>query len=240
MGGHRILVKGTLIVGVFVLFMSACLTPPEFANEPEISFNDIIYVKGGDEFASDTLILTINFQDGDGDLGFTEDSLDTYPPYNQDNYFVKTSDGTYVTLADRALPGFDSLLPPYEFPYTCLNYHNTNETDTFYTEPNEYYYNIYVDFLVRKNGTFTKFDWLALYNECNTSYHGRFPLLNIPYRDRPLTGKLKYNMESVTGFEPIFRLDTIMLEIYIYDRALNKSNVIQTPEFRIRDITIDG
>ncbi|MEN8248202.1 MAG: hypothetical protein ABFS32_04670 [Bacteroidota bacterium] len=239
MGGYRLLVKGTLVVGVFVLFMSACLTPPEFPNEPEISFNKIIYKEGGTEFASDTLVLTINFQDGDGNLGFVDDSMDISPPYHQDNYYIKLSDSTYVTLADRALPGFDTLLPPYEFPYTCINYHNTNETDTFYTEPNEYYYNIYVNFFVRKNGIYTEFDWLTLYNDCNTPYHGRFPLLNIPYRDRPLTGKLKYNMESVTGLRPIFRDDTLKLEIYIYDRALNKSNVIETPDFVIKNITVN-
>lgn len=240
MGGYRIFIKATLLVGLMSLFVSACLTPPEFPNEPEISFHNIVYKKGATEFASDTLVLTINFQDGDGDLGFADDSLDITPPYHQDNYFIKTDDGTYVTLADRALPGFDTLLPPYEFPYTCLNYLNTTEIDTFYTEPNEYYYNIYVNFYVRKNGIFTKFDWLELYQECNTSYNGRYPLLNPTLKARPLTGKLRYNMESVTGFEPIFRLDTLKLEIYIYDRALNRSNIIETPEFVIRDITVGG
>jgi hypothetical protein len=38
------------------------------------------------------------------------------------------------------------------------------------------------------------------------------------------------------GFVPYFRNDTLKLRIRIIDRALNTSNVIETPEFTLEGI----
>ncbi len=225
------------LVALLGLAATSCYKAPEFANEPEISFNNIVFSKGTEELEPDSLILTINFKDGDGDLGLRSEGTDTREPYNDLWYFIK-DDGSFVTLSDRGTPGFESL-PPYEFPYYCTDY-LINENDTFYIERNEFHHNIKVKFFVKKDGQYTEFDFQTAFDPiCGESFDGRFPLLNNINRDRPLEGKLKYKMESV-GFEFIFRLDTVMLEVFIYDRALNKSNVIQTPDFVLRDITVGG
>ena len=113
--------------------------------------------------------------------------------------------------------------------------------DTMYTEANEFHNNIFVTFFLKKNGEYEEFDFLALFApQCNPiGFDGRYPLLNDPDRDRPLEGKLKYTMKSA-AWELTFRLDTLKLEVYIYDRALNKSNTITTPDFVLRDILVGG
>ena len=95
---------------------------------------------------------------------------------------------------------------------------------------------------MKKNGEYTELDFLELFEpQCNgVAYNGRYPVLN-PDRDRerPLEGKLKYTMES-PAWELFFRQDTLKLDIYIYDRALNKSNIISTPDFVLKNITVGG
>jgi hypothetical protein len=240
MGGIKTYLRGSVLIGLFAILLSSCFNAPEFPNEPVISYNNIVFKNGATEFDQDSLILTINFQDGDGDLGLRPDGADTDNPYH-DIWFFTKSDGSLVTLADRSLPGFDTLLPPYEFPYTCINYSEIVETYTFYTEANEFHNNIYVTFFTKKNGEYKEFDFLELFApQCNSvTFNGRFPLLNDPNRDSPLEGNLKYKMKSAL-WELTFRQDTLKLDVFIYDRALNKSNIISTPDFVLKNITVGG
>ena len=224
--------------------------PITISDIPEISFKEIEFIEGQTVFDQDTLRLTLLFQDGDGDLGLRPDGVDTEDPYH-DNWFYTKSDGTFVTLADRSLPGFDTLLPPYEFPYTCINYSETNETDTFYTEANEFHYNIHVKYYVKENGIFTEFDWLTAFSpNCGDRfyYYGRFPVIWVnpssPITSpivigddsfkitvtSPYSGELEYYMKSAV-FQLLFRGKTIKLKVKIYDRSLNSSNWIETPPF---------
>ena len=127
--------------------------------------------------------------------------------------------------------------------FKILNYPeiNTSTTvymliDTFYYEPNPNHYNIEVDFMVKRDNPatseveFEEFDWRE--NYCST-YDGRFPRLT--ENSRPVEGTLKYAMNS-TGFYILFRQETLKLRIQIKDRALNKSNITETAEFKLDDI----
>jgi hypothetical protein len=108
--------------------------------------------------------------------------------------------------------------------------------DTLYFQLNPDHNNIEVDFLVKNpNGTFTEFDWRKEFNfpNCGISFDGRFPIL---YKDRPgapLEGRIRYGMGSI-GFKVLFGLKTLKLRVQIKDRALNKSNIIETPEFTLQ------
>ena len=93
--------------------LSGCYNPPEFPIEPTIKFSDIIFKQV--ENRPDSLILVIEFQDGDGDLGLRADENDI--PYN-DVWFFDKGNGIPLAYADRFTPPWDTL-PPYEFPYTC-------------------------------------------------------------------------------------------------------------------------
>jgi hypothetical protein len=84
-----------LLAGFF-LFLSDCATPPNYPNEPVITFKSLSrnYMKQNSNSLADSLLLTFSFTDGDGDLG-SDDSVGVYIKDGRD--------------------GFDK--PPYKIPY---------------------------------------------------------------------------------------------------------------------------
>ena len=233
-----IIKKVTTVLLVPVLFIAiSCYSPPEFPVEPSISFKSIIF-KELDNLP-DSLILSLEFKDGDGDLGLGTNELGE--PYH-DIWFFRKADNTLLTYSDRFTPPYDTL-PPYEFPYTCLNY-STNrgiegyENDTLYFQQNENHWNIFVEYFVKKNGVYTEFDWeIAFPPQCSDSFNGRFPVMT-DLSNSPLEGVLRYGMTS-SGFKILFRNDTLKLRVRIKDRALHTSNVFETPDFVLKNIKID-
>ncbi len=226
-------------IGLLVcpLLLTSCFTPPEFPIEPSIAFESIIFREVDN--LPDSIILSIEFMDGDGDLGLR--SNETLVPYNPVWYYRK-DDQTVLTYGDRFTPPYDTL-PPFTFPYTCLNYSTNHdfvgyEEDTLYFQQNQDHWNIFVQYFVKKNGIYTEFDWeIAFPPQCSDSFNGRFPVLS-DLSSSPLEGILRYGMTS-TGFKILFRNDTLKLRVWIKDRALHTSNIIETPDFVLKNIQIE-
>jgi len=226
------IIKYTVFAILITITCWSCHQLPEYPIVPSIEYNQVYFKKGE---LTDSLFISIDFKDGDGDLGLHPD-YDIGFPYHAIWYYPNLVGGL-LTYSDRNTPEFDTL-PPYEFPYDCINYLIDN-SDTFYITPNLNHFNIFVDFYVKKNSVFTLYDWItANPPQCGESYNGRFPILNTSGQNRPLEGTLIYAITGA-GFEVIFKRDTLKLEIRIQDRALHKSNIIQTQEFVIKDITIN-
>jgi hypothetical protein len=295
-----------LLVSIFVLIVG-CVDPPEFDNSPKITYEGLYLGKSPN--GEDSLVVSVSFKDGDGDLGFGITSNVIEPPYHQFNFFVNNGGsmlavpstlvqnfrgyrykssgktpgrpsfyvptpggqvGELITLASRN-DGFS--LPPFTSPYLCLineeaYIHEQQQADTvfvsgsdgylikdhativdtlvrnddpaqyflavvdyFYIRENPFHYNFKVDFLIKNNdGSFTEFDFRKEF--CET-YDGRFPLISDD--DRALEGIINYSMVS-SGFFPTFSIKTMKLAITIYDKALNQSNTVETPEFRLGDL----
>ena len=290
-----------------IVVFGACFDQPEFGNSPTIEFKGISFQKAPN--GQDSLVVSVDFKDGDGDMGFLPGSENVETPYNQINFFAndngqmlampsaliqtfrgysykktkrtprdfgyyieepsKTT-GELLTLKSRD-EGFS--LPPFTRPYDCfindqsylneqqapdtiyiwrdngflikdrntiadtlINNSNPNEyyfvvVDYFYIEENPFHYNFKVEFFVKQNdGSFTEYDFREQF--CET-YDGRFPQLTD--NSRALEGEINYSMVS-TGFLATFSIKTLKLRITVYDRALNKSNIIDTPEFRLEEI----
>lgn len=223
--------SGLVIALAFIFW--GCRDLPTYPNTPAIEYKSVFYQEND---TTNLLTVEIDFRDGDGNLGLSK-SFDTGEPYNDIYYYLKDDGSTLVTYADRSTPEYDTL-PAYEFPYYCTNY-SIDESDTFYITQNPNHFNIFVDFYVKKNGQWNLYDWAtASPPQCGETYDGRFPILNESGAVRPLEGSLKYKMAGL-GFELIFKRDTLKLEVTIQDRALNKSNTIETPEFVINDIKIN-
>ena len=122
-----------------------------------------------------------------------------------------------VKLVD-SIPGADGTTAYYQI------------RDTLYYTPNPNHYNIEVDFLVKdpaEPGGFREFDWQQ---EFCTTFDGRFPVFSD--KQSSIDGTLRYSMTSL-GFTTLFSIKTLKLKVSIKDRALNKSDVIETPEFRL-------
>ncbi|MDO7876332.1 hypothetical protein Q5H93_16425 [Hymenobacter sp. ASUV-10] len=109
---------GLLAVGTAGL--SGCLTAPEISTTPEISLKEIrlIHVDNpGQVIDVDTLVVVVNFKDGDGDLGLTGQDL-TVAPYDDDaykyNYFIQ------AYIKNELTDVFEPYTPPAGGTYNGL------------------------------------------------------------------------------------------------------------------------
>jgi len=229
-----------LPVFALLLVLNGCFETPDFPVIPQIEFDNVIFKEVPGAGNPDSLIVIIRFKDGDGDLGLGPEEITDI--YRERNYYLDR-DGDLVVYSTRLKPGYADLLPPYEHPFTCTNW-IINPTisgnivrDTVYMELNPNFNNFFVEFLVKNlDGSFTEFDWRFIQpGACGTDFNGRFPLLKDQSRPSPLEGRLRYGMTSL-GFKPLFNLSTLKLRITIQDRALNRSNTVESPEFRLEDI----
>lgn len=91
-----------------------------------------------------------------------------------------------------------------------------------------YYYNFIVHFYEKKNGVWvrdTVFDRPPF-----SGFSGRLPNLTPRGENKALKGDI--SMDQYISFYPV-QNDTIKYEVYIYDRALHKSNTVMTSEIVI-------
>ncbi|WP_209331588.1 hypothetical protein [Lunatimonas salinarum] len=203
----------------------ACITPPEgFPSIPEISFNTLEYVETNE---ADSLIVTINFKDQEGDLGLNPRDID--PPFNELIY-PRDQNGQLITYRNRPAeaPSFnnrDWIISP------LIN--NVRVNDTIWVQENPDYYNIFIKFFIKRSGQYTEFDWSA--PPYFTTFDGRFPRILTDDRGRSIEGQIRYAMLSL-GWNSIFRNDTIRLEVQVQDRQLQRSNAITTPDFTLSQV----
>ena len=245
--------KNKYLLPVFFILLSgvfaSCYRAPEFPEEPSISFEDLKFY---DTPTQDSLVLAINFQDGNGDLGLAGN--ETNPPYHPFSFVFNQGKVLSINSNDT--------MPPYIPPYSCINYKigkvyqnqfyyyvinddpdnlspyqtvfgkNPPPPDTLYAKPNIYTDNFLVDFYVKRDGSFQEFNWITAPSPyCGESFNGRFtPIFDPEKPNKPLSGQIFYTMENF-GFLPYFRNDTVKLSVRIIDRAQNISNPIETPEF---------
>jgi hypothetical protein len=106
--------------------------------------------------------------------------------------------------------------------------------DTIWVEQNPDHNNIFIRFFVKRNGVFNEFRWEDA--PFFTTFNGRFPRVFNNPNGQPVEGTLQYSMLSF-GWQSIFRTDTLRIDIQIQDRALNKSNVVSSPEVTLNQIT---
>lgn len=233
------------------LILYSCIEDNNVSTVPSISYENLIFKKSINSFNQDSLILTINFIDGDGNLGLSNNENNyPYHPYNA----IIDRDFNWVTI------GSTDVNPPlYVYEpngvyylynnednrptFNCDNYiidtvNSTTQLDTFYIQKNENNKNIFIEFYKKENDEFKLIDWKRIFDEeygCGIDFNSRFPPLNISNSNQLLSGKLRYGMVSY-GFDMILKNDIFKLKIYIKDRELNTSNIIETPEVTLEEI----
>ena len=182
---------------ILMWVVGACLKQPENSIIPQISLQSLDF-KHEFPVAFDTLIITLKFTDGDGDLGINgdetaiyrsaTDSTDINTPY----YFVYDSSKNtvwYYTHGNNvSLPkgykyvNYASYRTIHTVPFdtlpgnlSCKNWElRANPADTLYIQANPYNNNIFVDVYTKNpNGTYTFFDPNNVFpfgNLCPVSY----------------------------------------------------------------------
>lgn len=110
-----------------------------------------------------------------------------------------------------------------------IGYRQLGENGSPYDDPNSpYYYNFIVQMYLLHSG-----NWSAVGND--TLLSGRMPYLTPEGSNKALKGDIE--MDVVLPVDTIgtpFLIDTLRYDIFIYDRALHKSNTITTPQFIVK------
>jgi hypothetical protein len=159
------------IIFVLILISSCKKNPDSYPIEPSIEYKEFL---AANKYEA---VLTLNFTDGDGDIG------------------LKNSDT--VGLYDKSSP---------------------------------YYYNLYIKtYYKSSNGNFK--DTLiydVITNKIDTGLiRQRIQFVEKTTKDDFLKGQFIINLN---GYRQSLAHKIIKYKIYFYDRALHKSNVIETPE----------
>ncbi|MBA4057796.1 MAG: hypothetical protein C0490_23980 [Marivirga sp.] len=141
--------KGLLLFGISTLLMGACFNPPEFPITPVIDYESIYFKEASGPGVKDSLVFTISFKDGDGDLGLSSTQID--PPYHDVNFYLANDGelipvgkyslynnlpqfidipnnvtGKLVTVRTEEDPVYASKLPSFNDPYSCTFYTYTS------------------------------------------------------------------------------------------------------------------
>jgi hypothetical protein len=224
------------------LLFVGCFDPPDFSNVPEISFRSLRYIEYED--APDSMLLQFDFRDGNGDIGIDDDYFQY--PFHRFNLIIDSRD-SLVTISDpdvvppfyvvdpagqRELFSETDNRPPFN---NCDYFFNADVIpDTLFIQENEFSNNFHIEFLERKNGQYSKVFFSN--STCDVvDFDGRIPIFDSEHNGQSLTGTITYRLYS-QGFPIILTPDTFKIRFYLYDRELNPSNVVESPEFLFQDI----
>lgn len=109
--------------------------------------------------------------------------------------------------------------------------------DTVMVVRNPFYYNLHVEIEVKDGADYIPIrDFYDVIEDCDPIYTSRFPVFDRSDFGRPLDGSVEYQISSETFTNGPILQETIRFRFYIYDRALNKSNEVVTPDFNILDL----
>jgi hypothetical protein len=218
-------VKNYLIIISVLFALGACLSPPDnFPSTPEISFRDLNFSTTP---GADSLILSIQFKDAEGDLGLNPSDIN--PPFNPVTY-LRDAQGNLIVYSKR--PPQAPLFNPIDWVINPI-INNVVVRDTVWVEQNKNHNNIFVRFFIKRNGVFSEFKWEE--PPFFTTFNGRFPRIINGSETLPVEGTIRYSMLSF-GWNSIFRNDTLRIDVEIQDRALNRSNVASSPEVTLNQI----
>lgn len=191
-------IKGIVLFCFSLIAISGCFEAPEFSDIPRITFRDIKFKEVGQASDYDSLILYIDFKDGNGDLGLSPlYEPDFEVPYNSEFYFlangtkddgsgegdtipiIATVIGDYTILNEEGHPGKlvtnkTRLLPAYSYlpaydPTSCVNYSFLTEVLTPLSSVDATY-NIQ-DTVVLEGKTYAKIQEAVLYRPNPNHYN---------------------------------------------------------------------
>jgi hypothetical protein len=256
-------IRNFTVILVLMWVVGACLKQPENSVIPQIQFQGLSFKN---EFLSngkpDTLIVSLKFTDGDGDLGLSPDetalytsstdSIDINSPYYYVYDTARNTTWYYTHYNNIALPKgyryvnyashrkihthpFDTLPP-----LTCKNWElRSSPIDTLYLQGNPYNNNIYVEVYIKNSdGTYTYFDPNKVYPFgilCSPNFfNSRFPILSSDLgKKSSLDGTITYKIPSA-GLCLFLCGKTIKVKTYILDRAFHKSNVAESEDYVVK------
>lgn len=100
------------------------------------------------------------------------------------------------------------------------------DTTGIFGKDSDYYFNLWITYQERQNG-----DWKTVYlvnpQTLDTTYlHARVPVLMPNMKNKNIHGEI---FDTIPVNNPLSDFDTIRFKVELIDKALNHSNVIETP-----------
>ena len=94
----------------------------------------------------------------------------------------------------------------------------------------KYYYNYLITYMEKRAG---QWSYYLMYNNITlrydtVNYNSRIPWLTPDAGNKAIKGEIELQMKVLRPL--VSNYDTVRFDAFIYDRSLNKSNVIRTPE----------
>jgi len=151
----------------------------------------------------DNIGIVIEFEDGDADMGLSSTQINF--PWNEYNYITSST---------------DTVPPP-------------KPTNTVDSVKNIFFSNAILTTYVQRNGIFEKTHYGIDFSTLDTIERPdlRFPYVTQKIQDQPVSGTIEIKVS--TKFFPYTEQDTLKFDVYIFDRALHKSNTVRTSSFTV-------
>lgn len=92
-----------------------------------------------------------------------------------------------------------------------------------------YDFNLFIDYFEIRNKDTVRVYQVDPISGDTSTFNARIPLLTPKGSDKSIKGEIE---DTLFIYDPTSAFDTIMFKVYLVDRALHKSNVIQTPLIR--------
>lgn len=123
-------------------------------------------------------------------------------------------------------------------PLSCENYFtDAISGKDFYVRRNETVFNLIIRYFKKINGVYQETN-PANWNDF-VSYkcveHAKIPIIDPSKMGEAFLGQFDYRYTQI-GLKTILALDTFKVQMYVYDRSLNKSNVVESPDYVLSDI----
>jgi hypothetical protein len=196
-----------LLIPFSALILLGGCRRPTYPDTPSIEFSNLTrYIVTNSNFGTkvDSIVFTIRFKDGNGDLGLAPNE----PPY-------AAFDVKYDSLGDTIKYNGSP-------PYNCNDYEIDYNGDTILVNRNVHFNNYFLELLVKQtNGTYLPYNFI----QCG-SLNGRFPPLAPAGYTGPLEGNLSFTM--ITQLKAVLENKTVKFRLYIEDRAFHQSNTVES------------
>lgn len=98
------------------------------------------------------------------------------------------------------------------------------------TQP-PYDYNLFITYFEIQNKDTVEVFLVDPISGDTSNFHARIPILTPEGNNKSIKGEIE---DTLFVYNPLSDFDTIMYSVYLVDRALHKSNVIQTPLIKRR------
>lgn len=224
----------------------SCEESLEFPIEPAVSFEEVQWIQMPD--VADSISLTFQFQDGDGDVGLSLDN--DFVPYHPFDLILDAKDHVVKKGSDVQPPFYrlspnggrkflseKDIRPDFnERDYITIDSvlgTGTLLQDTLFIHRNLFNKNIYVTILKKIDGHFFSVNQ-SMCGSCS-EVSGRLPEMDFQSNEKVQTGRLNFTFAADYMGE-IAEEDTIKLRFFIFDRELHQSNIEESSELVLSEI----